>query len=273
MFTKSPIVEFNFYPFLESFLFILAKQNPNIFKQYENINFNKEVIEEVLPFNDIHYAEQKLHTLLENNTHKLGLPLEASVSNVGSEINNINDLYINNKEIFESNKEFYKSYVRHNNLISKSDLVQHLKKLNLSDEVIIRHKDLIERPKKIILIPSIYIYPQTGFNLIDDTLYLLIGVRKENFKEELDIETLAACFSSLSEPNRLKILKLISNNSNTIAKELANELSLTNATVSHHLSALAQAGIVSREKSGRKYTYKLEHSRLNMLSEFLKTLK
>ncbi len=64
-------------------------------------------------------------------------------------------------------------------------------------------------------------------------------------------------FKALSDPNRRKILRLLSRGDLT-AGEIADHFSITKPSISHHLSILKQAGLVSAERRGQNIYYSLE---------------
>lgn len=77
----------------------------------------------------------------------------------------------------------------------------------------------------------------------------------------MDLET---SFTSLGDPTRLRILRLIrdSNDGRALVGRLAEVLELRQPTVSHHVKALHDDGIVVREPDGRRVWYSIaeEHA-------------
>jgi len=61
---------------------------------------------------------------------------------------------------------------------------------------------------------------------------------------------------ALGEPTRLRIVDLLRDGPAYVG-EIASTLDLPVVTTSHHLQVLAHAGIVGREKDGRKVVYRL----------------
>ena len=57
-------------------------------------------------------------------------------------------------------------------------------------------------------------------------------------------------FKALSDPTRREILQLLKDNGRT-AGEIAAQFDTSAATISHHLSILRDAGLVSDEKRGK----------------------
>lgn len=64
-------------------------------------------------------------------------------------------------------------------------------------------------------------------------------------------------FKALSDPNRRKILHLLKRGDLT-AGELAEHFEISKPSLSHHLSTLKQAGLVSDERQGQNIIYSLE---------------
>ena len=68
-----------------------------------------------------------------------------------------------------------------------------------------------------------------------------------------------ATFKALSDPTRRRILELLRGGPLS-AGELADSFGTTNATISHHLSVLRQAELVTDEKRGKYIYYELNTS-------------
>lgn len=66
-------------------------------------------------------------------------------------------------------------------------------------------------------------------------------------------------FKALSDPTRREILNLLKSGSLT-AGEISEKFSMTGATISHHLSVLRAAGLISDEKKGKYIYYELNMS-------------
>jgi ArsR family transcriptional regulator len=68
----------------------------------------------------------------------------------------------------------------------------------------------------------------------------------------------------LADPTRLRILRLVrdSDDGRALVGELARALALTQPTVSHHMKALHDEGIVVREPEGRRVWYSIAPDRL-----------
>lgn len=66
-----------------------------------------------------------------------------------------------------------------------------------------------------------------------------------------------ATFKALADPTRRRILELLRHGEMS-AGELCARFDATGATISHHLSVLKAAGLVSDEKRGKYIYYSLE---------------
>lgn len=71
--------------------------------------------------------------------------------------------------------------------------------------------------------------------------------------DETEAEALAAGFKALADPVRLRLLSLIANapGGTACSCDLEEPVGKTQSTVSHHLSLLADAGLITKEKVGR----------------------
>ena len=67
-----------------------------------------------------------------------------------------------------------------------------------------------------------------------------------------DAEATAALFKTLADPARVKIVNLLATSDEPVcACEFIPALGLTQATVSHHLKRLTDAGLLEREQRGK----------------------
>jgi predicted transcriptional regulator len=69
-----------------------------------------------------------------------------------------------------------------------------------------------------------------------------------------DRDAAGAVFEALADPIRRRLLQTISTSPST-ATELAGELPISRQAVAKHLTALSQAGLLQRERSGRDVRY------------------
>lgn len=66
-------------------------------------------------------------------------------------------------------------------------------------------------------------------------------------------------FSALADPNRQKIIKCLKKSELPVS-EIAKNVNITLATLSHHLDILRRAGLVSSRREGRQIFYELNMS-------------
>lgn len=86
-----------------------------------------------------------------------------------------------------------------------------------------------------------------------------------------EAEALALRFKALADPNRLRILSIVSTSSEaeTCVCDLSEPLELSQPTVSHHLKILVEAGLLNREKRGVWAYYSLVPGALDSLAATL----
>jgi DNA-binding transcriptional ArsR family regulator len=66
-----------------------------------------------------------------------------------------------------------------------------------------------------------------------------------------------AVFGALADPTRRALLSTIADQRSATATELASELPISRQAVLKHLTALADAGLLDRERSGREVRYRV----------------
>ncbi len=82
------------------------------------------------------------------------------------------------------------------------------------------------------------------------------------------MDTLLAFFKALADANRLKLVGLLAHNDASV-EELAAMLEISASTVSHHLSKLAEIGLVSAKAEGYYSVYRLETEALENMAKRL----
>jgi ArsR family transcriptional regulator len=88
-----------------------------------------------------------------------------------------------------------------------------------------------------------------------------------------EAEELAKGFKLLADPIRLRILSLVANapNGELCACDLPGVIGRSQPTVSHHLSLLAEAGLLTREQRGKWAWFSVEVERIAVLRDVLAT--
>ena len=79
-------------------------------------------------------------------------------------------------------------------------------------------------------------------------------------------------FRALGDATRRRILDLLKDGRRS-AGEIAAEFELSNATISHHLAILKEAGLVSEERQGKYIYYELSASMLEEVMNWFLTLR
>lgn len=79
-------------------------------------------------------------------------------------------------------------------------------------------------------------------------------------------------FQALSDPTRRAILDVLKGGAKT-AGEIGARFEMTGATISHHLSVLKEAGLVSDERQGKFIYYELNLSVLDEITGWVAGLK
>lgn len=89
--------------------------------------------------------------------------------------------------------------------------------------------------------------------------------------DEREAAELAAAFKALADPVRLRLLSLIANapDGTACSCDLEEPVGKSQPTVSHHLSLLADAGLITKEKVGRWVNCTVVPERLSVLRDAL----
>jgi ArsR family transcriptional regulator, arsenate/arsenite/antimonite-responsive transcriptional repressor len=84
---------------------------------------------------------------------------------------------------------------------------------------------------------------------------------------------LAAAFKALADPVRLRLLSLLASapDGTACSCDLEEPVGKSQSTVSHHLSVLADAGLITKEKVGRWVNCTIVPDRLDALRSVLGT--
>lgn len=90
----------------------------------------------------------------------------------------------------------------------------------------------------------------------------------ENSLNEQQFSELLDFFKTLADANRLKIVGLLAQEPLSV-EQMANMLNLHSSTVSHHLSRLSKAGLVTARAEGYYNIYQLETKHLENMAKSL----
>jgi ArsR family transcriptional regulator len=103
------------------------------------------------------------------------------------------------------------------------------------------------------------------------TVELCCAPLTEDVLAEDEAVELAGMFKLLADPVRLRLLSMVANapNGEACACDLTEPLGRSQPTVSHHLSALTDAGLLQREKRGKWSWFRVVPYRLAVLRDAL----
>jgi DNA-binding transcriptional ArsR family regulator len=85
------------------------------------------------------------------------------------------------------------------------------------------------------------------------------------------LSRLTDVFKALSDPTRREILAMLRQGDKS-AGEIADAFSITKPSISHHLSQLRQAGLVSDTRQGQSIVYSLETTAFQDLMAWVMSL-
>lgn len=122
-------------------------------------------------------------------------------------------------------------------------------------------------------IPVHLISPYSMRLMDGDTMIFIQGLKRRKSLPEKRLEEILEPLKSLADGTRLKILQMLYMHP-MYGKEIAEALNLTTATVSHHLEALNQQGLVNVEKVKQIKYFSTNYTRLSRkLDEVTKFIK
>ena len=75
--------------------------------------------------------------------------------------------------------------------------------------------------------------------------------------------------SVMSEPTRIKIIRLISGSGELRSKDLLPEFEITQPTLSHHLNLLLENNVLTARKSGRYVYFSVNRGTMNLVADLM----
>lgn len=75
-------------------------------------------------------------------------------------------------------------------------------------------------------------------------------------------------FKALGDPNRVQIINLLATHGSMCGTQLAEQLGISIALLSHHWKVLSQAGLISYEQHGQHKFVELESDAMQELMAF-----
>jgi ArsR family transcriptional regulator len=89
----------------------------------------------------------------------------------------------------------------------------------------------------------------------------------------MDSKSLVKLAKSLSDPTRLALLKEIAKGTNKGCADLFEFVPISQPSMSQHLKALSDAGLVESRKEGRNMKVAINEDKLQELEDFLRSLR
>jgi ArsR family transcriptional regulator len=89
----------------------------------------------------------------------------------------------------------------------------------------------------------------------------------------MDSKSLVKLAKSLSDPTRLALLKEIAKGTNKGCADLFEFVPISQPSMSQHLKALSDAGLVESRKEGRNMKVAINEEKLQELEDFLRSLR
>jgi ArsR family transcriptional regulator len=89
----------------------------------------------------------------------------------------------------------------------------------------------------------------------------------------MDIKSLVKLAKSLSDPTRLRLLQEIAKGDITVCADLFQHVPISQPSMSQHLKALSEAGLIESHKEGRNMCMFINTEKLKELEDFLQLLK
>jgi ArsR family transcriptional regulator, arsenate/arsenite/antimonite-responsive transcriptional repressor len=88
---------------------------------------------------------------------------------------------------------------------------------------------------------------------------------------QTDAEGLAAVFTALGDPVRLRLLSMVAAAGEICSCDLEDPLGRSQPTISHHTRVLSEVGLISGERRGRWTWWRVNEDRLGELRQALGT--
>ncbi len=124
---------------------------------------------------------------------------------------------------------------------------------------------------ELVIAASVFYYDCSLTAETDDLQIFLFGIRQFQLKADLTVnkEELTRAFKILADEKRLNIIRLLKQGP-LYGYELAQRLSLSNSTVSHHLSALTSVNLVKAARKENRVYYEVQPKEIEKLMEQMK---
>src|SRR6266498_853902 len=96
-----------------------------------------------------------------------------------------------------------------------------------------------------------------------DFSYYVVVRRKSSASDQISTEQRAKVFKALSDPTRLRMVKMLSDRKQMCGTEIAENLGISLALLCHHWKTLEHAGLVVKTKEGQTASVSLNRQLLS----------
>ncbi len=132
---------------------------------------------------------------------------------------------------------------------------------------------LVQRARRLVLIPSAHVGPYLGKFSYEETLWVLFGARLPEGggieSSALTRSELLVRLSALNDDTRLRILELLAKREELCAQDLITLLDLSQPAASRHLKQLTATGYVRERRRETNKCYSLNPERLDETCELM----
>jgi DNA-binding transcriptional ArsR family regulator len=148
--------------------------------------------------------------------------------------------------------------------MSKFEAAQFITDQDLSDGHLV---EMIEKAEQVIFVPSAHIGPYPGGFLVGDSMYILFGARlpqgAQVYAPDLSRNEILVRLTTLSDDNRLRILKFVADNGEQRSQEIIEHLDLSQSASSRHLKQLSATGFIIERRCNGAKCYELNPERID----------
>lgn len=126
--------------------------------------------------------------------------------------------------------------------------------------------EMLEKAERVVFVPSAHVGPYLGKIRSDDVLWVLFGARLPEGTRmqapDLSRAEILVRLSALADDNRLRILKLVSEEGEQHSQAIMSHLGLSQSAASRHLKQLSATGYLSERRCNGAKCYRLNSERV-----------
>jgi DNA-binding transcriptional ArsR family regulator len=131
--------------------------------------------------------------------------------------------------------------------------------------------EMLEKAERLVFVPSAHVGPYLGKIWSDDALWVLFGARLPEgvgfHAPDLSRAEILVRLNALADDNRLRILRLVSEEGEQPSQDIMAHLGLSQSAASRHLKQLSATGYLAERRCNGAKCYRLNRERIeNTLS-------